>query len=342
MKCIQVQSLGNPTLEVGKGPLQLVEIENPKLKTENEVLIQILYAGLNFFDLLIVQGLYQEKPKLPFVPGAEISGIVIQTGKNVSNVCQGDSVVACCPNFGGFAQYCVLPQALVFKLPLNINLREAAGFPTVYGTAHLTLKYRANIQSNQTILILGASGGVGSAAVQICKHYNLNIIAVARGNEKCDYLKSLGVKHVIDLNECRQKGELGKSIRRVAPKGVDVMFDAVGGSQFKEGVRVMKWGAVVLIVGFASGEIPNIPANILLVKNLTVHGVYWGSYIKGDPQLLRRSMEECLELWGRGQLNVPVSHCFALSQVNKGLEVLKQRKVKGKVVLQVPTSISKL
>eukprot|EP01023_Acetabularia_acetabulum_P061076 TRINITY_DN7365_c0_g1_i7.p1 TRINITY_DN7365_c0_g1~~TRINITY_DN7365_c0_g1_i7.p1 ORF type:complete len:343 (-),score=52.98 TRINITY_DN7365_c0_g1_i7:367-1395(-) len=342
MRCIVVSSLGDFAQNNGYSPLELSEYKEPKLLNGDDVQIAVAYAGVNFFDLLIVQGLYQEKPELPFIPGAEISGIVTEIGKNVYKIRKGDKVIGCCPKFGGFAEVTVLPQNVVFALPEGLNLREAAGFPTVFGTAHLSLKYRANIQQNQSILILGASGGVGSAAVQICLHYNMTIVSVTKGKEKCKFLRYLGVHHVIDLGDCPKKGDVSKQIKKCVPSGVDVLFDVVGGDLFKEGLRTVKWGGTILVLGFAAGTIPSIAANLLLVKNLTVHGVYWGSYMQNMPKIWHQSVNECLQMWAMGQIQVPVSHCFPLSQASQALGVLKDRKAKGKVVLQVGARSSKL
>mmetsp|Transcript_7032 Transcript_7032/g.13360 ORF Transcript_7032/g.13360 Transcript_7032/m.13360 type:complete len:358 (-) Transcript_7032:405-1478(-) len=324
------------TVEEGEpGPLQLVsEYPNPKLRP-NEVRIRVAAASLNFADALQLQGSYQEKPRLPFIPGSEVSGVVTEVGAEVLHLKPGTAV--CAPSSGAFAQECVAAASQVLSLGPSQHLslsqmQEAAGLPIAFGTAHVALQERAQLKGGEVVLILGAGGGVGVAAVQIAKRMGGRVVAVARGEAKCEVLRQIGADAVIDT--ALEPGvKLRDRIKQAAPDGVDVLFDNVGGEQYDESLKTLKWGARILVIGFASGKIPKIPANIALVKNLTVHGVYWGSYAKHRPKVLYSSLQLLSEWFRAGEIGVHVSHRFSFEQAPIAFQTLLSRQSIGKVLL---------
>ncbi|GJP45293.1 hypothetical protein CLOM_g4697 [Closterium sp. NIES-68] len=313
----------------------------PSSKRASSLLIRVAAASLNFADALQIMGQYQERPPVPFVPGAEVAGVVEEVGEG-EGFKRGDRVCAVVGG-GGFADLVVTNEGSCFKLPPSVPFPAAAALPVAFGTAHVALAHRACVGRGHVVLVLGAGGGVGVAAVQICKLLGATVIAVARGAEKARLLSSLGADLIIDTAQHTQKDAIREQTRqflkdRGLPGGVDVLFDAVGGEQFKQGLRVMRWGGHVLIIGFASGAIPSIPANIALVKNLTIHGIYWGSYMQHDPSVLRSSMRQLLSWLAEGAISVHVSHTFGFDQVHQAILTLLKRKAVGKVVLLPPST----
>lgn len=341
MRALVVSNLGNPlNPDTGKQPLQVqIDYPAPSLSSE-QVRIEVTAAGINFADTLLVQGLYQVKPKLPFIPGSEVSGVITEVGSAVRGLNPGDKVCTVVDN-GGFAEQLAVNQAAVIKLPDNVDMAAAAGLPVAFGTAYMALVERAKVEKGQTVLVLGAGGGVGTAAVQIAHVSGARVIAVARGAEKCQAIKGLGADHVIDSGSLGDK-PLRSSIKAAAPKGVDVVVDLVGGQHFEDSLKCVRWGAHVLIIGFASGHIPKVAANIALVKNLTLHGIYWGSYLQHNPKILGRSIQQPLQWLAQGKIHVPVSHRYPLEQAVEGFKALMLRKAVGKVLLLPNSQSSKL
>lgn len=278
-KALQCIKLGNPTEPLGRaqGPLIISHIPTDKPLHPNQLRIKVHAASLNFADALQIQGVYQEKPQIPFIPGNECSGIVIDVGRDVRGFKPGDRVCAVCQG-GAFAEHVDVQAGGTIKLPASVDLEAAAGLPVAFGTAYLALVDRAKVHAGQTVLVLGAAGGVGLAAVQFAKLAGATVIAVARGKGKMEVLKSLGADAVVDLQG--KKPEQLKSLVKTAlstcatatSSGIDIVFDPVGGALFNESLKCVNWGAQILVIGFASGHVPKIPANIALVKNLTVHG----------------------------------------------------------------------
>ncbi|CAI7876372.1 unnamed protein product [Closterium sp. NIES-53] len=335
--------------------------------SSSSVLIRVAAASLNFADALQIMGQYQERPPVPFVPGAEVAGVVEEVGEGVGGFKRGDRVCAVVGG-GGFADLAVADEGSCFHIPPAVPFPAAAALPVAFGTAHLALTQRAHVGRGQVVLVLGAGGGVGVAAVQICKLLGATVIAVARGAEKASLLASLGADLVIDTAQHTQPNAIRDQTNQFLKQqsqqrsaggpggrpgggaggkggrggrgggGVDVLFDTVGGEQFKQGLRVMRWGGHVLVIGFASGTIPSIPANIALVKNLTIHGVYWGSYMQHDPAVLRASMHQLLAWLASGTISVHVSHSFTFNQVHQAIFTLLNRKAVGKVVLLPPSA----
>ncbi|KAG9160892.1 hypothetical protein Leryth_008709 [Lithospermum erythrorhizon] len=275
-------------------------------------------------------GKYQEKPQFPFIPGADYSGIVDEIGAEVTMFKVGDAVCSFAA-LGTYAHFGL--SCFKLRVPDGCDLVAAGALPVAYGTSHLALVHRAQLQKNQVLLVLGAAGGVGVSAVQIGKICGAIVIAVARGAEKVQFLKSLGVDHVVDLTQGNVTESVKGFLKARKLKGVDVLYDPVGGKLAKETLRLLNWGAQILVIGFASGEVPVIPANIALVKNWTIHGLYWGSYNIHRRAVLQDSLKELLSWLARGLIKIHISHVFTLSEAHLAFSALKERKAIGKVMI---------
>lgn len=289
-------------------------------------------TSLNYANYLQIMGKYQEKPPLPFIPGSDYSGVVESVGPNVSKFKIGDAVCSFAA-LGSFAQFIVVDETELFRVPEGCDLIAAGALPVAFGTSHVALVHRAHLSVGQVLLVLGAAGGVGLAAVQIGKVCGAIVIAVARGDEKVHFLKSLGLDHVINLSTENVTQSVKEFLKARKLKGVDVLYDPVGGKLTKETMRLLNWGAHILVIGFASGDVPVIPANIALVKNWTVHGLYWGSYKIHRPAVLEESLRELLSWLARGVITIHMSHIYSLAEANLAFSAIKDRKVIGKVML---------
>jgi len=312
--------------EYGK-PLQLREIDQPAPR-DGEILLKIRSVGMNFGDTLLIMGTYQEKPPLPFTIGMEICGTVEGLGDGVTHLKVGQRV-AVFAGSGGLAEYgCFNAQSCV-PLPEVMPFNEAAAFLIAYGTSHVALDYKAHLKAGERLLVLGASGGIGLTAVELGKLMGAEVIAVARGNDKLQVAKAKGADHLIN-SETDDIRDVVKSLG-----GADVVYDPVGGKPFKAAMRACNPEARLIPLGFASGEVPQIPANILLVKNLTVIGLYWGGYAKFKPGVLRDSFTQLFNWYGEGRLKPHISHTLPLEEANEALELLRSRKSTGKVVVNI-------
>ena len=303
--------------------LQETASERPK---ESQILLKIHACGLNFADLLMAKGEYQDTPKPPFTLGMEVCGEVLEQGPGVDTPKVGERVVVFAGQ-GGLAEEGVFPAELCRPVPDQMPDTVAAGFQVAYGTSHLVLSRRANLQAGETLLVLGAAGGVGLTAIEVGKAMGARVIAVARGPNKLRVAEEAGADHLIDSNT----SDLAESLKALG--GVDVVYDPVGGSVFTAALRACKREARVIVIGFASGELPKIPANILLVKNITVIGFYWGGYLKFNPQALSDSLDELMQWYADGKLRPHVSHVLPLNRANEALELLRSRASTGKVVV---------
>ena len=302
----------------------LTDIHQP-LPAKGEVLLQIEACGLNFADLLMAKGTYQDTPTPPFTLGMEVCGTVLAQGDDVTAPAIGTRV-AVFGGHGGLAEQGVFPANLCRAVPDGMSAQAAAGFQVAYGTSHLALTRRAKLQAGETLLVLGAAGGVGLTAVEIGKALGAKVIAVARGAEKLATAKAAGADHVLDASV-----DLVTEIRSLG--GADVVYDPVGGDAFKSAMRATNREGRIVTIGFASGDVPQIPANHLLVKNITVIGFYWGSYLKFNPTALTDSMGELLDWYAQGRLKPHVSHVVPLENAADALELLRSRKSTGKVVV---------
>lgn len=325
MRAVVCQALGEPS------GLVLEDVAPPPL-TPDGVRIAVRAAGLNFADTLIIAGNYQKKPPLPFTPGFEVAGRALECGSQVVNCRPGDRVMAVV-DYGGFAEQVVAPAASVFVLPDSVDEVTAAGFPIAYGTSHLGLKYRAQLVRGETLLVHGAAGGVGLTAVEIGKRLGATIIATASGADRLKIAADAGADHVVDA----RSEDLRSVVKSLTDgRGADVVYDPVGGRLFHESLRCTALGGRILLVGFASGDVPQIPANILLVKNISAIGYHWGQFQALAPEIMRASLAELIDWLGQGRLQPHISATFPLAEAIAALNALKARRTTGKVVLTIP------
>lgn len=296
-----------------------------------QVRIAVRAAGVNFADTLIVQGRYQVKPPLPFVPGLEAAGEIVETAPDVTDIHPGTRVMATLST-GAYAEQAVCNASAVFPIPDGVDFVTAAAFPVAYGTAHGGLAWRADLKSGESVLVLGAAGGVGLATVEVAKAMGATVIAAARGADKLAVAREHGADHVIDY-AAEDLRERAKAL--TGGRGVDVVFDPVGGDIFDAALRTLGWEGRLVVVGFAAGRIPQIAANLLLVKNIAATGLFWGEYRNRNPKLVRESFATLMRWLEAGKLKPLVSHVMPLGEAGAAMEMLLQRKATGKVVLTV-------
>lgn len=306
-------------------PPQLAEIAKPA-PGPGEVAIEVAACGLNFADLLMAKGTYQDTPATPFTLGMEVCGKVTAIGENVPFPTIGDRV-AVFGGHGGLAEVGIFPADRCLIVPDAMPSEVAAGFMVAYGTSHLVLTRRANLQAGETLLVLGAAGGVGLTAVEIGKALGATVIAVARGGDKLAVAKAAGADHLIDSGTDDVKAAVK------ALGGADVVYDPVGGDLYKAALGACKREARYITIGYASGDVPQIPANHLLVKNITVIGFYWGGYLTFAPDALKQSLEDLMQMYATGQLKPHISHVLPLERAQEALDLLATRKATGKVVV---------
>ena len=304
---------------------EIQQIERPE-PAQGQLRIKIAACGLNFADLLMVKGSYQDTPPYPFTMGMEVAGIVDALGEGVSGPAVGTPVMVF-GGQGGLADYACFEVARVTPLPDGANMAEAAALQVAYGTSHLALGYKAGLKAGETLLVLGAAGGVGLTAVEIGKLMGARVIACARGADKLAVAKAAGADHLIDA----ETDDIREAVRALG--GADVVYDPVGGDQFKAAMRACNPEARLLTIGFASGDVPQVPANILLVKNLTVIGFYWGGYLAFKPSVVTDSLKELVRWHAEGKIKPHVSNTLPLEQALDGMELLRSRKSTGKVVI---------
>jgi NADPH2:quinone reductase len=312
------------------GPEKLVveDVAVPLLRPD-AVRIDVHAAGVNFADLLLIAGQYQEKPAFPFIPGAEAAGVIKEVGQGVTGLKPGDRVMAL-TGLGAFAEEVVVDAHRVLPIADKMGFAAAAGFPVAYGTSHGALEWRARLQPGEWLLVTGAAGGVGLTAVEIGKAMGARVIACARGADKLAIAQQHGADHLIDYG----REDIRERVKAITGgHGVDVIYDPVGGDVFDTCLRSIAWGGRIIVIGFAAGRVSQIPANIVLVKNIDVIGFYWGSYQAHNPELLRGSFTQLFRWFQQGKLQPHVSHQFPLDKAAGALELLQQRKSTGKVVL---------
>jgi NADPH2:quinone reductase len=305
----------------------LTDIAIPECAS-GQIRLRIGACGLNFADLLMIEGTYQDTPQLPFTMGMEVAGTIDTVGPGVSGFAPGDRV-AVFGGQGGLAEYGVFDATRAVKIPDSMSFEDAAAFQIAYGTSHLALDHRARLQPGETLLVLGAAGGVGLTAVEIGKLMGATVIACARGPEKLEVARQAGADHLIDA----RTEDIREAV--LALGGSDVVYDAVGGAQFTAAFRSCKPEARILSIGFASGEVPQIKANHLLVKNLTVMGLYWGGYLSFRPESLTGSLAQLFAWYDQKKIRPHVSHVLPLHDAADGLALLRDRKSTGKVVIRI-------
>lgn len=306
-------------------PPSLLDIPVPD-PAKGEIRLSIAACGLNFADLLMQTGQYQDTPALPFVLGMEVAGTVNAVGEGVTGFAPGDRV-AVFGGKGGLADQGCFPADRAVHLPDEMSWRDAAAFQIAYGTSHVALSYRARLLPGETLLVLGAAGGVGLTAVEIGKQMGARVVACARGAAKLEAAKAAGADHLIDAATQDIREEMKKL------GGADVVYDPVGGDQFTAAFRSCRPEARILTIGFASGDVPQIKANHLLVKNISVLGLYWGGYLAFRPDVLTGSLAELMRWYSEGRIKPHVSNVLPLEQAGEGMELLRSRASTGKVVI---------
>lgn len=322
MKAFVVNEFGQPE----DMRIQEIEMVAPR---EGEVQIKVMACGINFADVLMVQGLYQVKPPFPFSPGLEVSGVVEAVGAGVDHLAVGDSVLAIV-NWGGLAEYVNAPAPMTIKLPPTMSHQEAAAFPIAYGTSHVALDHRARLLAGETVLISGAAGGAGLTAVELSKLMGATVIACVSTQAKAEIAKQYGADEVILYTE----QPVRETVKQLVG-GVDVVYDVVGGDFFNDAIRVMNWEGRYLVVGFASGTIPELPINRVLIKNTSLVGVFWGAYALNKPMVMFQSLQTLLNWHHEGRLHPHISQVFPFEQTADALLALRNRESTGKVVVSI-------
>ncbi|MER2510698.1 MAG: NADPH:quinone oxidoreductase family protein [Amaricoccus sp.] len=318
MRAMRAYALGEP--------LTLSDVPEPT-PGPGEALLRVHACGVNFADTLMVAGKYQEKPPVPLTPGMEICGTVAALGPGADGVAVGQRV-ASFVGHGGFAEFLAVPAARCVPVPEAMPDEHVAGFLVAYGTSHVALAHRAHLRPGERLVVLGASGGVGLTAVELGKLMGATVIAVARGTDKLAVAREAGADHVIDADE-----DIRAGVKALG--GADVLYDPVGGDQFDAAFRACNREARILPLGFASGAVPAIPANIVMVKDMTVLGLYWGGYVSRHPKLLADSLGALFAWYARGRLRPRVSHVLPLDEANAALDLLRTRAATGKVVVRI-------
>ena len=319
----------NPT---GVDALQWKELPTPQPKA-GEVLIEIKAASLNFPDLLIVQNKYQIKPPLPFVPGSEYAGVVAALGEGVTHLKVGQSV-ACLSGTGGFGTHTIAPAALCMPLPPGFPHVDAAAFIMIYATSHHALVDRAQLKPGETVLVLGAAGGVGTSAIQIAKAMGAKVIAAASTDDKCALCKSIGADATINYTEHALPNAFREAVKAATGgKGPDVIYDPVGGDFAEPAFRSIAWRGRYLVVGFASGPIPSLPLNLPLLKGASLVGVFWGDFAKREPKANAAMMGELAQWYAQGKVKPVIDRTMPMSELKAAYAHMGSRGVKGKLVM---------
>ncbi len=321
------------------GPPESLVVEEMPSPTpgKGQVVLSVKAAGVNFPDVLIIQNKYQFKPPLPFSPGGEVAGVVKELGEGVTNVKVGDRVIGS-TGWGGYAEEVVVDAPRLIPIPDEMDFTTASAFVMTYGTSHHALKDRAQIKPGETLLVLGAAGGVGLAAVELGKAMGAKVIAAASSQEKVDVC----LAHGADMGLVYPSGQLtrddqkkfGEQLKQVfGDKGVDVIYDPVGDAYAEPALRSIAWEGRYLVVGFAAGEIPKIPLNLALLKGCQIVGVFWGAFVARNPKANQANLKELMELFTSGKIKPHVSATYPLEKAAEALNAMANRQVKGKVVL---------
>jgi len=308
--------------------LQVEDVPEPELG-EGMVMVDVKAAGVNFPDILLVEGKYQMKPPTPFVPGMEAAGVVSRLGEAVQGVEEGQRVIVA-TMLGAFAEKVPAHFSQIVPMPDSMSFEQGAALTTIYGTSYHALKDRAKLRDGETVLVLGAAGGVGIATVQLAKAMGAKVIAAASSDEKLQFARENGADETINYTTEDLKT---RAKELSGGKGVDVVYDPVGGDFAEPALRASGWDARYLVVGFASGPIPKIPLNLALLNSRNIMGVFWGAWVGREPKANAQNMKELFDFFEAGKINPQISASYALDDVEKAFEDLMERRVKGKVVL---------
>lgn len=308
--------------------LQVREVPEPRV-THGTLGVEVKAAGVNFSDILMVQGKYQSKPPLPFIPGGELAGIVHEVGPETEGFKAGDRVMGTVPT-GAYAERAVVPALAAFRIPEAMSFDEAASFPIVYPTSHLGLIQRARLQAGEWLLVHAAAGGVGIAAVQIGKALGAKVIGTAGGPEKLEVARSAGADVTIDY----RKEDFVERVRAATDgKGADVIYDAVGGDVLNQSLKCIAWSGRLLVIGFSSGKIPEVRANRILLKNISLVGLHWGAYAIHEPEQIPRTIAALFELYEEGKIKPVIYKNYPLEALPDALAALASRASYGKLVV---------
>jgi NADPH2:quinone reductase len=322
MRAVRVDRLISPE------DLCVREVEAPRLGPA-EVRIEVRAAGCNFSDLLMLKGTYQVRPELPFIPGGEVAGVVRETGSQVSRLAVGDRVLSRCA-LGGFAEEVCAPAATTYEMPDSLSFEAGAAMPTVYPTSYAALIWRAPLEAGETLLVHAAAGGVGLAAVQIGKALGARVIATAGGRDKLEVARAAGADVLIDY---RKEDFVSRVLEDTDGRGADVIYDSVGGETTDRSLKCIAWNGRLLVIGFASGTIPRLELNRVLLKNISIVGLHWSAYPDREPERIDESFEGLFEMARKGQIEPLVSARYPLERAGEALVALGSRNTVGKVVL---------
>lgn len=298
---------------------------------EGEVLVDVAAAGINFPDILSIAGKYQVKTPTPFVPGNEAAGVVAEVGEGVERIEVGDEVIVATRG-NAFAEKCVASEIMTIPLPHGLSLEQGAGYSVTYGTSYHALKQSADLEAGETVLVLGAAGGVGITAVEIAKAMGARVIAAASTDEKLEFAKSAGADELVNYSEVSLK----ETVKELTDgKGADVVYDPVGGELAEQAFRATAWQGRYLVIGFASGDIPSFAANIALLKEASIIGVWWGTWMAKNPALQMQNFEELGALIAEGKLQPRVTESYALDDYVDAFRAITERRARGKVILRM-------
>lgn len=311
--------------------LSLADSADP-IAGASQVIVDIKAAGINFPDVLMIAGQYQAQIPPPFIPGSEASGVVSAIGANVSRFAVGDKVIFTTLAGGAFAERCAVDENTVAPLPEGLDFEHGAGFTVTYSTSYHALKQSANLRAGETVLVLGAAGGVGITAVEIAKAMGAKVIAAASSDEKLEFATAAGADEVINYSTASLKD----SVKQLTDgAGVDVVYDPVGGDLAQQALRAMAWQGRYLVVGFACGDIPQFPANIALLKEASIIGVWWGTWATKNPSEQVRNMREVAQFISDGAIRPRVSEIYPLDDYVNAFRAITERRAKGKVILRM-------
>ncbi len=324
MKAVLCNSSGPPET------LVIDEIPAPA-PAADEVLVDVYASALNFPDVLMIQGKYQSQPAFPFSPGGELAGVVAATGADVKDFKPGDRVFGGI-GYGGFAEQAAVKSRSLRRMPEGMSFQEASGISTTYGTSYYALKQRANLQPGETLLVLGAAGGVGLAAVELGKAMGARVIAAASSAEKLAAARASGADELIDYSD----GELKEKVKALTDgNGANVIYDPVGGDLFDQCMRCIGWYGRVLVIGFAAGEIPRVPINLVLLKSCQLVGVFYGAWSARSPAEAESNFREILKLYEQGQIKPLIGREYPMAEYAAAMRCLMERQAIGKVVVNI-------
>ena len=317
--------------EYGPPESLVIEEHDDPVPGPGQVCIDVAAAGINFPDVLSIAGKYQVKTPTPFIPGNEAAGIVVAIGDGVTRYAVGDKVIINCTG-GAFAEKCVAAVETTAPLPDDLSFEQGAGFSVTYGTSAHALRQSANLKPGETVLVLGAAGGVGITAVEIAKAMGARVIAAASSEEKLAFARSAGADEAINYSTTPLK----ETVRKLTDgKGADVVYDPIGGELADQAFRATAWHGRYLVIGFASGDIPRFPANIALLKEASIVGVWWGTWAMNNPELQRQNMLEMVRLVRTGKLSPRVTESYSLDKFVAAFKAITERRALGKVTLRM-------